>query len=114
MKQQDRGTSRLKSSVSVLAAMVIFLAISAAATAQGLNGRWAATGKTMENGEQQKSVLELKQDGDKLSGKLQALGFANDVTGKATGSHFELWGVGWNDPKPFLTGDLQNDELHDR
>jgi len=89
--------------------MAVFLA---PAHAQSLNGRWAATGKTMENGEQQKAVLELTQDGDKLSGTLHSLGFANEVTGKATGAHFELWGVGWNDPKPFLTGDLLNGELH--
>ncbi len=60
----------------------------------------------------QKGILELKQDGDKLSGTLQTLGFVNDVTGKASGTHFELFGVGWNDPKPFLVGDLVNGELH--
>jgi alpha-galactosidase len=79
---------------------------------QNLAGRWAATGSALANGEVQKGILDLKQDGDKLSGTLQSLGFINDVTGKATGAHFELWGVGWDDPKPFLVGDLVDGELH--
>ena len=100
-------------SLQGLAGLLICVALLAApANGQSLAGRWAATGKTMENGEKQKAVLELKQDGDKLSGTLQSLGFINDVTGKVTGAHFELWGVGWNDPKPFFTGDMLNDELH--
>ncbi|MGB8258957.1 MAG: glycoside hydrolase family 27 protein [Terracidiphilus sp.] len=100
--------------ISLTAALVAagLLATALAAGAQSLAGRWAATGKTMDNGEQQKGLLELKQDGDKLTGTLQALGFKNGVTGKATGAHFELWGEGWNDPRPFIVGDLVNDELH--
>ena len=96
-----------------LAGLLLGTALLAApAYGQSLAGHWAATGSTLANGEVQRSILDLKQDGDKLSGTVQSLGFANEVTGKATGAHFELWGVGWNDPKPFLTGDLVDGELH--
>jgi alpha-galactosidase len=82
------------------------------AAGQSLTGRWAATGKTMDNGEVQKAILDLTQNGNDLTGKLVALGYGVDVKGTVTGSHFELFGVGWNDKKPFLVGDLVNGELH--
>jgi alpha-galactosidase len=79
--------------------------------AQSLAGRWAATGRTLDNGEQEKAILELKQDGDQLTGTVTTLGFAGDLKGVATGSHFELYGA-WNPKRPFLVGDLVNGELH--
>jgi alpha-galactosidase len=94
---------------AVVAAGVLLLATSA--WAQSLTGRWLATGKTLENGEQQKAILALKQDGNQLTGNLRGLGFQIDVTGTVKGSHFELFGVGWNDKKPFLVGDLENGKL---
>ncbi len=81
------------------------------ASAQSLTGRWAASGKTLENGEQQKAILELKQDGDKLAGSVRGLGFQVEVTGTVSGTHFELFGVGWNDKHPFLTGGLVDGHL---
>jgi len=103
---------RMAGSFHGLAGLLLFLTLLAApAFGQSLAGRWAATGSVLANGEMPKFVLELKQDGDKLSGTLQSLGFINDVTGKVTGAHFELWGVGWNDPKPFVIGDLVDGEL---
>ena len=78
---------------------------------QGLAGRWAASGRTLDNGEQEKAILELKQDGNQLTGTMTTLGFSGEVKGTATGSHFELYG-GWNSKRPFLVGDLVNGELH--
>ena len=79
---------------------------------QGLAGRWAATGKTMDNGEIQKAILELTVSGNDLKGKLTELGFEVEVKGNVTGNHFELFGVGWDDKKPFVVGDLADGELH--
>jgi alpha-galactosidase len=93
-----------------LAAMLFTTAVSA--SAQALAGRWAATGKTLANGEQERYVLEIKQDGDKLSGSLESIGFVSPFTGKATGNHFELWESHSNDSKPYVVGDLVNGELH--
>jgi len=99
-------------SFSCLAGLLLCPALlTAPAYGQSLAGRWAATGSALANGEVQKDILNLKQEGDKLSGTMQSLGFINNVTGKVTGAHFELWEVGSNDPKPFVIGDLVNGEL---
>jgi alpha-galactosidase len=79
---------------------------------QSLTGRWVATGKTMDNGEARKAILELTQTGNDLTGKLVEFGGGTGVKGTAMGNHFELFGVGWDDKKPFLVGDLVNGELH--
>ncbi len=96
-----------------LAGLLLSLALLAApAYGQSLAGRWAATGGTLSNWEMRKVILDLTQDGDQLSGTLQSLGSIRDVTGKVTDEHFELWGVGSNNPKPFVVGDLVKGELH--
>jgi len=82
------------------------------ANAQSLAGRWIAEGRTLDNGEQQKSILELKQDGNNLTGELKTLGFSVAVKGTATGSHFELSVPDWDQSKPIYVGDLVNGELH--
>lgn len=51
-------------------------------------------------------MLELKQSGNALTGKIAELGFGLDLKGMATGSHFELFAVGWDDKTPVLTGDV--------
>ena len=79
--------------------------------APNLTGKWFASGKTLANGEQQKAILDLKQDGNQLTGNVRGLGFQTDVKGTVNGSHFELYGVDWNDKKPFLTGDLSNGSI---
>jgi alpha-galactosidase len=98
---------------ALVAGLLLCLALEPAlALGQSLTGRWAATGKTMDNGEVQKAILDLTQEGSNLSGRIVALGYGVDVKGTVTGNHFELFGVGWNDKKPFLVGDLENGELH--
>jgi alpha-galactosidase len=95
------------------AAVFLLIAVMLAASGfgQALTGRWAATGKTLDNGEQEKFILELKQSGSELAGTLKSLGFTAEVKGTTTGNHFELF-VPWNDKKPFIVGDLVNGELH--
>ncbi len=92
-------------------ALLLALALSGCKKEPNFNGKWAATGKTLENGEQQKSILDLKQDGNKLTGEAQSLGWKENVQGTVNGDHFELFGVGWNDKKPFITGSLVNGNL---
>ena len=84
--------------------------LSLPATSQSIAGRWAATGRKLDNGEVEKSILALKQDGTKLTGKVTSLGFSFDVTGDMKGNHFEFFGP-WGDKRPFLTGELVNGEL---
>ncbi len=83
-----------------------------AAPAQSLAGRWAAAGKTLYNGEHEKAILDLKQEGNQLTGTVRGLGFIVNVKGTVSGTHFEIYGMDWNDKKPFLVGDLENGELH--
>lgn len=96
---------------SFVALLAFLLSWATALQAQSLAGRWAANGRTLDNGEQERYILDLKQNGDQLTGTLTTLGFESEITGKVTGSHFELFGP-WNPDKPFIVGDLENGELH--
>lgn len=89
-------------------ALLLCLIPSASSQAQSLTGHWAATGKILNNGEQQKAIFDLTQNGDQLTGTVRGLGFSTGVKGNVKGSHFELFGVDWNDKTPFLVGDLAN------
>src|ERR1017187_82535 len=97
--------------VAGAAGMLLAITLTACKSQQSLTGSWTATGKTLENGEQQKAILELKQDGSQLSGTVRGLGFQTNVKGTVNGSHFELFGVDWNDKKPFLVGDLADGKI---
>ncbi len=88
------------------AALLLAMTLTACKKQPSITGKWAATGKTMENGEQQKAILDLKQDGNQITGELRGMGGKFPVKGTVTGNHFELWGAEWNDPKPFLVADL--------
>ena len=101
-----------KSIVSNLAGLgLLFAALALPATAQSFAGRWAATGRTLDNGEQEKAILVLQQDGTQLTGHLQTWGFNGDIKGTAAGSHFELFGPR-SSTRPMISGDLVNGELH--
>ncbi len=104
-----RTLAHIASQVSVVLGFVVLL--TTVAEAQTLAGRWAAAGRTLDNGEQQKSILELKQDGSELTGSISTLGYTANITGKVTENHFEIY-VPWNPSKAYLVGDLVNGELH--
>jgi alpha-galactosidase len=108
------GSTGKKTTLFVAYAAGLLFAISLTAckpAAPNFTGKWAASGKTMANGEQQKAVLDLKQEGTQVTGKMQSLGFENDVQGTVNGSHIELFGVGWNDKKPFVVADMVNGNI---
>ena len=46
----------------------------ASAQAQTLTGRWVAMGRMLHNGEQEKSIVELKQNGTELTGTVHGMG----------------------------------------
>ena len=106
----ERNTRRQRNVGCALAALAFSLCLIPAAFSQSptLTGRWAATGKTLNNGEVQKAILDLTQSGDQLAGTVRGLGFSTGVKGSVKGNHFELFGVDWNDKTPFLVGDLTN------
>jgi len=78
---------------------------------QSLAGRWAAIGRTLDNGEQEKTILELTQTGSQLTGTLKSQSFSMDVNGTATGNHFELFGPR-SKTRLLLSGEWVNGELH--
>ncbi|MCL2658980.1 MAG: glycoside hydrolase family 27 protein [Acidobacteriaceae bacterium] len=104
-KSQGKAWKRVFVSVG----MMLFVFCSTglvSAEEPNLTGRWAATGKTLHNGEQEKTIFDLKQDGTNLAGSVHGLGYLIEVTGVVKGNHFEIFGKGWNDTKPFITGDI--------
>ena len=69
-QEMPRKASRLTAAITRTAGLFICLTLLAIpGYGQGLAGRWLAQGRTLDNGEQQKSILELKQDGNELTGK---------------------------------------------
>ena len=103
--------SRATLMAASVAGLFLAMLITSCKSAPDVTGRWFATGKTLANGEQQTAILDLKQTGNQLAGNVRGLGFQTDVRGTVIGSHFELYGVDWNDKKPFLTGDLENGNI---
>ncbi len=98
----------------ILATVALLLTMTLAACKKqpDFTGKWAAAGKTLENGEQQKGILDLKQDGNQITGSAQDLGGKTNVQGTANGAHFELYPVGSNDQHPFIVGDLADGTIH--
>src|SRR5579862_5740023 len=93
------------------AGLLLTMTLAGCKSAPNLTGKWASAGKTMANGEQQKTIFDLKQDGTQLTGQVSALGWQNDAKGTVNGTHFELSFADSNDKKPAITGDLVNGNL---
>ena len=93
------------------AAVLSFAVLAGTLSAQTLTGTWTTLGKTLDNGEQSNSVVEMKQAGKDLTGMLKHFGTAVQLKGTASGNHFVVYSS-WDPSKPFLMGDLINGELH--
>jgi alpha-galactosidase len=85
--------------------------LSGCSHAPNIAGKWVSNGMTLDNGEQQRMILTLTQNGSDLTGQAKSLGYAFDVKGTMKDSHFELFNAA-HEGRPFLTGDLTNGELH--
>ena len=58
---------RKATGLPVVAGLLLCLGlVTSPAYGQGLSGRWAAAGKTMDNGEVVKAILDLKQTGTSI------------------------------------------------
>ena len=73
-----------------------------------LTGKWASSGKTLENGEQLKAILDLQQTGNQISGEMRDLGGKRNVKGTVTGDHFELYEADSDSKDPFIRADLKD------
>src|SRR5438477_235227 len=63
------------------AALLLSITIAACKKELSLTGTWAASGKTLENGEQKNGILDLKQEGNQLTGEVRDLGGPIKVAG---------------------------------
>ena len=79
-----RSGMRVLRAAGVRAAGVMLCAgmLASAGLGQSLAGIWVQPGRTLDNGEQQKWVLELKQSGNELTGTLKSLDQAVEVKGR--------------------------------
>ena len=113
MKQKTSSSRWMRSLWLAGVAVLTLCPAWASSRAQGTSvaGRWFATGRTLHNGEQEKAILDIKQDGTQLTGNVRGLGYTFPIKGTVQGAHFELFGADWNDKKPFLTGDLVGGRL---
>jgi alpha-galactosidase len=96
---------------SVAGALLILLQTATPAYSQDLTGRWVVVGEPLDNGEQLRSIVELKQSGNELNGSIKTPVFTAGLKGTAAGGHFKLF-TQWDAKTPFLVGDLVNGELH--
>lgn len=94
-----------------LLALMAFFAVMCPAFGQSIAGTWYVPGRTLDNGETLFYLLDLKQDGSNLTGKVESPGGSFDVTGTITGNHFELF-ASFNPKHPFVTGDLTDGHLN--
>ena len=99
-----------KNARSSFLAFALCLLLTAPLFAQSLTGRWAANGRTLDNGETELTILDLKQTGSTLTATLQSTGFSLDLKGTATGNPFALLGTRRREP-PMLEGDLVDGQL---
>jgi alpha-galactosidase len=114
MNQERSGKRALRSAIASASTLIFCLLLLAVpANSQSLAGRWTTVGRSLDNGEQLRSILELKQNGDALTGTMETpwWPFSTTIKGTATGTHFELF-VPWIPQEPFLVGDLVNGDLH--
>jgi alpha-galactosidase len=95
----------------IIAGMSVLLSLPV--SAQSLAGKWVSTGRPLDNGERNISILELKQDGSNLTGTMSTLGYTTDVKGTASGAHFQIF-ASWDPGRPFLEGELAGDQLQGR
>jgi alpha-galactosidase len=81
------------------------------ALGQTVAGKWIGTQRVLDNGENDRVFLDLRQTGSELTGTVTTIGHIYQVTGAISGTHFELFSSP-KDTKPRVAGDLKGNELH--
>jgi len=113
MRGEGPRTGRVPLRRATCAALLACLLLIPGARAQSLSGKWAFSGPALmlDDGEVNKTVLELNQAGASLTGRLRGLGGSFGVSGTVNGKHFELFAP-WDRESAFVVGDLVDGELH--
>jgi alpha-galactosidase len=78
---------------------------------QTVTGKWIASWRVLDNGENNRMYLDLQQAGAQVTGTLTTIGHVYQVEGVMSGNHFELFSSK-TDTKPRVSGDVAGNELH--
>lgn len=107
------GNKKTLTTICMQLLLIAYLmSASSALFGQEFNGRWVIPSTTkLDNGDSQKTILELKQTGQALTGTVKTLGYSFKVKGSATGNHFDLYRVS-NDDTLHWAGDKVGTYLH--
>jgi len=85
--------------------------LTTAAYGQTVTGKWTALYRILDDGENERMVLDLHQTGAKIAGTQTTFGYIDQLEGIITGTHFELF-TSEHSTKPRMTGDVVSNELH--
>jgi len=80
------------------------------ASAQSFAGKWIIERGTLDNGERDVIVLDLKQAGDQLTGTFRTLGWSQDIRGAIVGKDFHIFDRA-EQKTPIIVGKLVDGEL---
>ncbi len=111
MKNNRGGAGLSRSWFKQGAVLVTVVGLACGAWAQTLNGRWEGVQKTLDNGEQDKTIVQLTQSGNQLTADVQSLSFQTEMKGTAQNGHFKLMAP-WDPTHTFATGELVGKDLH--
>ena len=78
---------------------------------QSVAGKWIGTWRVLDNGEQDRTYLDLQQTGTQVTGTVTTIGHVWQVRGTMAGTHFELF-FSARDAKPRMVGDVAGQTLH--
>jgi alpha-galactosidase len=101
----------IRARVNGIALSFAGLLLASTSYAQSLTGKWVGTWRILDNGEVDKTFLDLKQTNSQIAGTVSTIGHVWQVKGTVTGTHFELF-FSPRDRTPRLTGDVVGADLH--
>jgi alpha-galactosidase len=90
MRRRSKTIRRSKLYATLFLAIVM-CAGAVSGVGQSINGRWVALGKFLDNGERQKTVLDLKQTGNQLTGIVTTMAWRTEVEGAISGNQFKIY-----------------------
>jgi alpha-galactosidase len=93
------------------AVLAVVLTASCFGWSQSFTGKWAGSQRTLANGEQERTLIQLTQSGDHVSGTLKTFGYQNPISGTVTGNHIQLMAP-WNPKEVLAAGELAGSDLH--
>jgi alpha-galactosidase len=91
--------------------MAGLLVIVSCGSGPSFTGKWAGSQRTLANGEQDLTILQLTQSGNRVTGTIKTLGYQGTIMGSAAGNHLQLMAP-WNPKSILASGELLGQDLH--